>query len=89
MKILQVQSFKKSIKKLHGNQKKCLDDAIRVLCSDPLCGDLKKADLSGIRVYKFQMMSLLTLLAYRYDPQEDQLILLKLGSHENFYGDLK
>ena len=89
MKIFQVQSFKKSIKKLHNNQKKCLDDAIRILCKDPLCGDLKKAYLSGIRVFKLQMLSLLTLLAYKYDDQEDQLILLKLGSHENFYRDLK
>lgn len=89
MKILQAQSFKKSLKKLHHNQKKCLDETIRTLCNEPLLGELKKGDLAGVRVYKFQMMSLLTLLAYKYDPQEDLLMLLKIGSHENFYRDVK
>jgi len=89
MKIFQTRSFIKALKKLHDNQKKCLDEAVRALCKNPLCGELKKGNLSGVRVYKFQMVSLLTLLAYQYDAQTKELILLKIGSHENFYRDLK
>lgn len=89
MNIFITLNFNKSLKKLHRNQKKYLDEAIRNLCKNPLCGELKKGNLSGIRVYKFQVGSLLTLLAYQYNAQTKELILLKMGSHENFYRDLK
>jgi mRNA-degrading endonuclease YafQ of YafQ-DinJ toxin-antitoxin module len=89
MKVIQKQSFGKSVKKLHANQKASLDEAIRMLCENPLGGELKKGDLAGVRVYKFQMVSLMALLAYQYDAQKEELILLKIASHENFYRDLK
>ena len=89
MKVLQTRSFLKEIKKLHQNQKVCLDEAVKVLCGDPFLGEMKKGNLLGIRVYKFQMVSLLTLLAYQYEDRNDTLTLLKIGSHENFYRDLR
>lgn len=89
MQILQSATFKKSTKKLHINQKNCLDDAVRAILSDPLIGELKIGDLAGVRVYKFHMVNQLTLLAYRHDEQAQSIILLALGSHENFYRDLK
>ncbi len=89
MKVIQKQSFGKAIKKLHTNQKESLDEAIKTLCENPLCGELKLGDLSGVRVYKFTMVSQMTLLAYQYDAQANELILLKIGTHENFYRDLK
>jgi len=39
--------------------------------------------------YKFKMNKQLTLLAYQYDIQTPSITLLALGSHENFYRDLK
>jgi mRNA-degrading endonuclease YafQ of YafQ-DinJ toxin-antitoxin module len=89
MRILQSTIFKKVAKKLHVNQKACLDDAVRVLLSDPLIGIEKIGDLTNVRVYKFRMIDQLTLLAYKYDKQDSSIILLALGSHENFYRDLK
>lgn len=89
MKILQTPTFTKQLKKLHGNQKKDLDNAIMEVVSNPVIGDLKKGDLNGVQVYKFSMVKQLTLLAYEYQEDEKQLILLSLGSHENFYRDLK
>ena len=47
------------------------------------------SDPSGIQVYKFKMVKQLTLLAYKFVEDEIQLVLLDLGSHENFYRDLK
>jgi mRNA-degrading endonuclease YafQ of YafQ-DinJ toxin-antitoxin module len=80
-------SFKKTIKKLHDNQLQDLDDAISKLIENPVSGNLKKGDLVDLRVYKFRMTNELTLLAYYY--QNNKLLLSALGSHENFYRDLK
>ena len=89
MQILQTTIFKKAVKKLHANQKICLDNAVKALLTDPLLGIEKVGDLSSIRVYKFHMIDRLTLLAYKYDKQDSSIIFLALGSHENFYRDLK
>ena len=89
MNIVQTPTFSKQVKKLHTNQKDDLDSAITAIVNDVTIGDLKKGDLSGIRVYKFKMVKQLTLLAYEFYEGELQLILLALGTHENFYRDLK
>lgn len=87
--VLQTPSFKKAVKKLHKNQKKDLDDAIRELMKDPYLGEQKKGDLSFLRVHKFKMVKQLTLLGYSYEDGTVTLELMALGSHENFYRDVK
>ncbi len=89
MNVVQTASFKKIAKKLHKNQKKDLDDAVMTIIKDPNIGEEKVGDLSGISVYKFKMVNQLTLLAYKYEDQTITLTLLALGTHENFYRDLK
>ncbi len=89
MQILQTKAFHNATKKLHPNQKKDLDDAVKVVAHDPHVGEAKLGDLAGVHVYKFKMAKQLTLLAHTYDNQTITLILLALGSHENFYRDLK
>ena len=89
MKILQKPTFQKVYKKLHSNQKKVVDDAVKTIVSDPLCGESKIGDLTGISVYKFKMVRQLTLLAYTYEDKTITLTLLALGTHENFYRNLK
>ena len=81
--VLQTNSFEKIVKKLHKNQKHDLDKAIIVIIKAPSVGELKKGDLSSIRVYKFKMVNQLTLLAYQFNEDHLTLILLTLGSHEN------
>jgi mRNA-degrading endonuclease RelE of RelBE toxin-antitoxin system len=87
--LLQTPSFKKAVKKLHKNQKKDLDDAIRFLINAPESGEQKKGDLAFLRVYKFKMVKQLTLLGYSYEEGTVILELIVLGSHENFYRDMK
>ena len=87
--VLQTPQFKKAVKKLKSNQKADLDLAIRHLLTEPLAEEGKKGDLSYLRVYKFKMVGQLTLLGYSYDDGRLVLELLALGSHENFYRDLK
>ena len=89
MNILQTSTFVKHVKKLHSNQKKQLDQAIIKIIGDPYIGEIKKGDLNNIYVYKFKMVNQLTLLAYTFDEDEFTLYLLAIGSHENFYRDLK
>jgi hypothetical protein len=74
---------------LHKNQKQDLDDAIKVLMEEPTIGEQKKGDLSYLRVYKFNMVNQLTLLGYSYEEGTLTLEPIALGSHENFYCDVK
>ena len=89
MHILQTSSFRKAVKKLHKNQKKDLDAAVQNIIANPEIGEAKVGDLAGISVYKFSMVKQQTLLAYQYEDQTITLTLLTLGTHENFYRDLK
>ena len=89
MNVNENKTFTEFVKKLHHNQKKDLDKAVNIIILDPGIGDAKVGDLSGIFVYKFKMVKQMTLISYTYNDQTITLTLLKLGSHENFYRDLK
>jgi len=89
MEVLQTTSFRRNVKKLHANQKKNLDAAIKKIIDAPEIGEAKLGDLAGIRVYKFKMVKQLTLLAYSFEKERIVLTLLAIGSNENFYRDLK
>ena len=66
-----------------------MDKTEQLLVQDPLLVNLQSADLGSVLVYKFKMVNQLTLLAYTYEDDVLTLTLLALGSHENFYRDLK
>jgi mRNA interferase RelE/StbE len=88
MRLLVTPSFVRVTKRLHAPQKLELDAALRAISADPSLGEAKVGDLVGIRVYKFRLSNQLCLLAYRV-VDGLSLKLLTLGSHENFYRDLK
>ena len=87
MQVLQQNSFKRAYKKLHPQQKQAVNVAVLAVCDDPTLGEQKKGDLAGIYVYKFSHNTQLYLLAYTFYPATLTLILL--GTHENFYRELK
>ena len=87
VQVLQSAVFSRTYKKLHKNQKVDVDDAVEAIIKTPDIGEAKRGDLAGVYVYKFKSNSQLMLLAYEYDPETRMLLLL--GSHENFYRDLK
>ena len=87
--VLQTPTFRKAVKKLKPNQKKELDAVVKALMAKPVLGEQKKGDLSFLRVYKFKMNKQLTLLGYSFDDGALILELMALGSHENFYRDIK
>ena len=87
VQVLQSAVFKRAYKRLHPNQKADVDDAVADIAQDPTLGEAKKGDLAGVFVHKFKASGQLTLLAYEYDP--GTRLLLLLGTHENFYRELK
>ncbi len=89
MNIRQTNEFERVVKKLSSQQKAAVDEAVQAIAGNPQLGEMKVGDLTGVRVHKFRMNNQLALLAYEYDDASITLYLLKLGSHENFYRDLK
>lgn len=88
MRLLVTPTFSRAAKKLRPGQKAELDVALRTIAADPGTGEAKVGDLAGVRVLKFRLGRQLCLLAYM-QLDEETLKLLTLGSHENFYRDLK
>jgi len=87
MKIIQSRSFEQKIKKFTKQEKTELDKHIREIMENPSVGLEKKGDLTGVFVYKFKIRKTLYLLAYRFVG--DDLELVMIGQHENYYRDLK
>lgn len=85
--IKQMPAFKKAYKRLHANQVKVVNEAIKAIINDPKIGEEKKGDLAGVFVYKFKIHQQLMLLAYEWNSRER--VLLAHGVHENFYRNLK
>ena len=88
MEILQSPSFARTVKKLKPNQKKSLDKAIKEISANPAIGEAKVGDLEGICVFKFNSGTLKFVLAYRV-ISKNQIKLLVIGPHENFYRNAK
>ena len=72
---------------MHKREKEILDQEIRRIAHNPSIGDKKKGDLKGIFVHKFKMETSEYLLAYRIVGEDLELIMI--GPHENYYRDLK
>ena len=87
MKIFQSSSFGKKVKKLKKKEKSELDNAIREIVNNPSIGGEKKGDLRGVFVHKFKISNSEFLLSYRIVGED--LELITIGSHENYYRDLK
>ena len=73
--------------KLHKQQIKDLDKAVKSIFNDPSIGDMKAGDLRGVQMCKFSSKKQQVLLAY--EVVDSTLYLYTFGSHENFYRDLK
>ena len=87
MQIIQSRSFERKVKKFTKREKKKLDEEIRKILDNPSIGFEKKGDLRGVFVHKFKVQTNQYLLAYRFF--EENLELIMIGLHENYYRDLK
>ncbi len=89
MRVQQSGIFDRRVKKLHADEKKALDRAVKAVMGEPSTGQMKVGDLAGVQVFKYKHKAQQYLLAHRFDANELVLTLLALGTHENFYRDLK
>ena len=86
MHILQSGSFKKKVRRFRKQEKRILDNQVRKIVKDPAIGQEKKGALRGIFVHKFKIHAIQYLLSYRFVG--DDLELIMIGPHENYYRDL-
>ena len=87
MKIRQSRSFKRKVKKFREQEKKILNKHIQTILDNPNIGHRKRGDLREVSVYKFKIHAIQYLLSYRF--VDGELELITIGSHENYYRDLK
>lgn len=87
MKIYQSRSFEKKIKRFLKKEKNILDQEIKKIIENPFICEEKKGDLKGVFIYKFKIETIQYLLSYRMI--NDDLELIMIGPHENYYRDLK
>ncbi|MBH2669644.1 type II toxin-antitoxin system RelE/ParE family toxin [Serratia marcescens] len=87
--VYQSRRFEKALDKLPEALQEIVEDEIDAIIANPEIGELKKGDLSFLRVHKFQLNNRLTLLGYSWVEDKLELYLLSVGSHENVYQDQK
>ena len=87
--VYQTRRFLRQYKKLNDNTAKDVDSAVVQIVSKPTIGEKKKADLSDLWVFKFRSGGQLYLLGYSVDDGLRLVYLESIGSHENFYRDIK
>ena len=87
MKIFQSPTFLKFVKKIEKKFKLEIDKQVKLISENPEIGEQKKGDLQEVWVQKFKFSNCLYLIAYRIFEEDLQLIMI--GTHENFYRDLK
>ena len=87
--VSQTRRFLRQYKKLNDKTVKDVDDAVVQVAKNPTIGEKKKGDLSELWVYKFKSNIQLYLLGYSIDDGLRLIYLESIGSHENFYRNIK
>ncbi|MEI6612170.1 MAG: type II toxin-antitoxin system RelE/ParE family toxin [Polynucleobacter sp.] len=87
--VSQTRRFLRQYKKLNDKTAKEVDDAVVQVAKNPTIGEKKKGDLSELWVYKFKSNIQLYLLGYSIDDGLRLIYLESIGSHENFYRNIK
>lgn len=86
------------VKKQHKPFQVAIRDNALAVCDDPEIGEAKVGDLVGIRVHKFTFKRQEYLMSYAVpevvpaehdDTQPLSIDFFLIGTHENFYDDLK
>ncbi|MEA9602185.1 type II toxin-antitoxin system RelE/ParE family toxin [Polynucleobacter sp. MG-28-Ekke-A2] len=87
-------SFAQFVKKASKPLQLTIEMRIAEVCDNPRIGQQKLGDLQGVFVYKFRFNAQEYLMAYQFDHFADEIKITwiefcQIGSHENFYTQLK
>lgn len=82
------------VKKANKPLQLAIEDAVLHILDFPTSGELKAGDLKDVYVYKFRFNKQEYLIAYKFLHSDDLVTLVwidfyQVGSHENFYEELK
>ena len=80
-------AFRRFVKKQSLPLQLAIQDEVDAIGDNPGIGEEKKGDLTGFQVHKFKFHKQEYLIAYKV--AEANLIFAMIGTHENFYRDLK
>ena len=87
MDILYKPPFRKFVKKQSRAFQLVIEDEVEGVRNIPDIGEAKKGDLSGLKVHKFKFQRQEYLIAYK--EESNTIIFYMIGTHENFYRELK
>lgn len=89
--VYETKRFTKALSNLNlsDDLQEIIDDEIDRIIDNPEIGIQKKGDLSYLWVHKFKLNTQELLLGYSWVENKIELYLLNLGSHENFYKEMK
>jgi len=79
--------FKKFLKKQNRGLQLAIEDEATMIIETPEVGESKRGDLAGFRVHKFKFHGQEYLIAYI--ARDRQIVFYSIGTHENFYRELK
>ncbi len=79
--------FKRFVKKQSRPFQLAIEDEVEKVLDNPQIGESKTGDLTGFSVHKFKFQKQEYLIAYRLS--HNRLVFHMIGTHENFYRDLK
>ncbi|OGP83140.1 MAG: hypothetical protein A2V87_05005 [Deltaproteobacteria bacterium RBG_16_58_17] len=80
-------AFRRFVKKQSLPLQLAIQDQVDRIIADPDIGEGKKGDLAGFRVHKFKFHRQEYLISY--ETKDENLLFVMIGTHENFYRDLK
>ena len=79
--------FRRFVKKQSLSLQLAIQDEVDGIGDNPGIGEEKKGDLTGFQVHKFRFRQQQYLIAY--EVRKTNLVFVMIGTHENFYRDLK
>ena len=94
MQITYKKSFAQFVKKSKRSLQLTIEDEVEKICKKPELGKQKIGDLKDVFVHKFHFNQQEYLMAYQFSYETNQLDIVwidfyQVGSHENFYTQLK
>ena len=87
-------AFAQFVKKAPKPLQLAIEIRVAEVCDNPRIGQQKLGDLQGVFVYKFRFNAQEYLMAYQFDHfagaiEISWIKFCQIGSHENFYTQLK
>ena len=87
MEIFYKPPFRKFVKKQTRSFQLVVEDKVEEITISPNMGESKKGNLTGFQAHKFSYEKQNFLIAYRF--KEAVIVFFMIGTHENFYRELK